>query len=400
MRILVADDDAGTRLIVKRICEKEEHEVLEAKDGVSAYETAVQNNPVVVVLDIHMPAMDGLEVLRRLQDNHATRRMPVIMLTNVPVQKGESVAMSFGASHYIAKPLDPDVLRLAIRAACRELDRPVEEVPVTPAEDYNDVDEIDNASNGNGSIDWEESLPLRREPDETYHTPEAIGVGNFMLDEKLGGGIPLGSLSFIEGDLSAGKSVFCKHLTYTTLVKGHSAAYFSFEDTTHSLIKQMASINLEVSEYYEDGKFRIYPLDESVICGDAERNLTILAKEIERLPSRFKTIVLDAITNLAAHSSETAMIKFISSCKRLCRNGRTIILVAHSATLDEKWLVRLAAVCDAHMRLIVAKMGPKLVKTIEVCKIHAAVLDTGNIVSFEVYPGIGMRLSPISKVTV
>ncbi len=122
MKILVADDDPGTRLIAKRVCQKEGHEVLEARDGRTAYATAVRERPAVMILDIKMPSMDGLEVLEKLQDDPAGRRMPVIMLSNVPVVKAESVAMSFGARHYLSKPLDSDLLRLAVRAACRELE--------------------------------------------------------------------------------------------------------------------------------------------------------------------------------------------------------------------------------------------------------------------------------------
>ena len=79
---------------------------------------------------------------------------------------------------------------------------------------------------------------------------------------------------------------------------------------------------------------------------------------------------------------------------------RTVILVAHSNVFDERLLVRAASLCDVHLKLCVDKMGPKLVKTLEVCKVHKAELDTGNIVSFEVHPGIGMRLNPISKFSV
>ena len=103
--ILVADDERGTRRIVKQLLEKEGHEVLEASDGTSAYELAMSEGPDIGVLDVRMPGMDGFEVLRRLKQHPDTETMPIVMLTSIPVEKGEATAASFGASHYVPKPL-------------------------------------------------------------------------------------------------------------------------------------------------------------------------------------------------------------------------------------------------------------------------------------------------------
>ena len=102
--ILVADDERGTRRIVKQLLEKEGHEVLEASDGTSAYELAMSEGPDIGVLDVRMPGMDGFEVLRRLKQHPDTETMPIVMLTSIPVEKGEATAASFGASHYVPKP--------------------------------------------------------------------------------------------------------------------------------------------------------------------------------------------------------------------------------------------------------------------------------------------------------
>ena len=63
-------------------------------------------------------------------------------------------------------------------------------------------------------------------------------------------------------------------------------------------------------------------------------------------------------------------------------------------------LIRLRALCDVHLRLSVDHIGAKLVKSLEVCKVHNAVLDTVNLIRFEVVPKVGMQLSPYRSITV
>ena len=228
----------------------------------------------------------------------------------------------------------------------------------------------------------------------------AIGVGDLVLDQKLGGGIPPGSLSLIEGQSSAGKSVLCQHLAYSALQKGNSVVYITFEDTTQSLIRKMSSLGLEVSEFFETNRLRVFPLEDPSAYQDPEHVLRVFIQVMEGLPSEFNIIVLDAITNIASYCDDKFIMGFFTNCKRICKSGRTMLLVAHSYVFDEKLLVRVASLCDVHLKVCVEKMGPKLVKSLEVCKIHSAELETGNVVSFEVHPGIGMRINPIAKFSV
>ena len=69
-------------------------------------------------------------------------------------------------------------------------------------------------------------------------------------------------------------------------------------------------------------------------------------------------------------------------------------------SFDERIMVRLRALCDVHFRLSVEKFGQKLLKTLEVCKVHNAELDTGKIVNFDVKPGFGIQISPMNRATI
>ena len=229
-------------------------------------------------------------------------------------------------------------------------------------------------------------------------SPEFIRTGNPRMDERLGGGIPVGSLTLVEGASAAGKSVLCQHFTFGSLGLSHSVAYFSFENTVKSMATQMTSVGLDVSEYLEADALRIYPLAVPTQDTEAESLVAELLQGMERLPKRYRTIIVDAITNLGVYCQEQTIMAFFSSCKRLCNDGFTIILVVHSSTFEESMFIRLRALCDVHFKLCVANFAGRLVKTLEVCKVHNAERPTGNIVAFDVLPGLGIQTNVINTV--
>ena len=80
---------------------------------------------------------------------------------------------------------------------------------------------------------------------------EVISTGVPEVDEKLGGGIPLGSLCLVEGHSDAGKSVLCQHLTNGTLITGEaSVVYYTTENNVRSLISQMDSLAMDVLDHF------------------------------------------------------------------------------------------------------------------------------------------------------
>jgi flagellar protein FlaH len=228
-----------------------------------------------------------------------------------------------------------------------------------------------------------------------------ILTGIREVDEKLGGGIPIGSLGLIEGHSDAGKSVLSQHLTYGALgCSDIGVAYYTTENTVKSLINQMDSLCLFTGDHFLLDRLRIYPL---TIRGDEENTesrFRILVKHFEILPSCYKLIIVDSITLLVAHSDQTSNVDFFSACKNLCDQGRTIILVAHSYAFDEEVLSRSRSLCDAHFRIRLEQMGDRLVKILEVLKVRGADRATGDVVSFEVEPKVGMRIIPMSKARV
>jgi flagellar protein FlaH len=228
-----------------------------------------------------------------------------------------------------------------------------------------------------------------------------ILTGLREVDEKIGGGIPIGSLGLVEGHSDAGKSVLCQHLTYGALtVSETSVAYYTTENTVKSLVNQMDSLNLTTIDHFLMDKLRIFPLSMRGDDSDTNARFRCLLKHFDKLPGYFKLVIVDSITLLVAHSDQVANVDFFSACKNLCDQGRTILLVAHSYAFDEEVLSRTRSLCDAHLRIRLEQMGDRLVKIMEVLKVRGADRPTGDVVTFEVEPKVGMRIIPMSKARV
>jgi flagellar protein FlaH len=228
-----------------------------------------------------------------------------------------------------------------------------------------------------------------------------ILTGIREVDEKLGGGIPVGSLGLIEGHSDAGKSVLCQHLTYGALtVSELSVAYYTTENTVKSLVTQMESLNLSIMDHFLMDKLRIFPLTMRGDDDDTTGRFQALLRHFDKLPMFYRLLIVDSVTLLVAHSDQVANIDFFSACKNLCDQGRTILLVAHSYAFDEEVLQRTRSLCDAHFKIRLEQMGDRLVKILEVLKVRGADRPTGDIVTFEVEPKVGMRIIPMSKARV
>lgn len=230
---------------------------------------------------------------------------------------------------------------------------------------------------------------------------EIIATGIPEVDDKLGGGIPLGSLCLVEGHSDAGKSVLCQHLTNGTLYGGEiSVAYYTTENNIRSLVSQMDSLDMSVLDHFLADRLRIFPLTFRSGLPSGHKPFFVLTHHFSNLPQEFKLIIVDSITLLVAHSEPVAIIDFFSRCKNLCDQGKTIIVVAHSYAFEEDILSRTRSLCDARFRMRLEQIGDSMIKLMEVLKVRGADRPTGDVVSFNIEPKLGMRIIPLAKTRV
>lgn len=225
-----------------------------------------------------------------------------------------------------------------------------------------------------------------------------LSSGNSEIDKKLGEGIPLGSLTLIEGENDTGKSVLCQQFIYGGLRQGHKIAYYSTENTIKSLLMQMESLSLDVSEFYAWGYFRVFPVHLEGVDWTPKQMKSILTLVSDHIKSiRENVIMIDSLTMFTTYSEEDDILEFLTRLKNLCDRGKTIMITLHQHAFKEDTLVRIRSACDCHLFLKKEQVGDRYVSVLEVSKIRGAKKTTGNIVSFEVQPGFGLKIIPISQ---
>ena len=102
-KILLIEDDPLMLRLYKKIFTFEKHEVEVAKDGLEGLNKAKEVKPTLILLDIMMPKMHGLEVLEKLKADEATKKIPVIILTNLAGEQDAEAALAKGAVKYLVK---------------------------------------------------------------------------------------------------------------------------------------------------------------------------------------------------------------------------------------------------------------------------------------------------------
>ena len=114
-KILIVDDSAGIRRRLWEFLAAAGYRLEQAANGIEALDKARSFAPDMVLLDIVMPEMDGLKVLRDLRENAPTRDVPVILITSKSQGKDVKTGFDLGANDYVTKPFDPEVLLARVR---------------------------------------------------------------------------------------------------------------------------------------------------------------------------------------------------------------------------------------------------------------------------------------------
>jgi DNA-binding response OmpR family regulator len=118
--VLLVDDEPKIVQLVRLYLEKDGYRVLAAKDGLEALELARHKRPDLVLLDLMLPGIDGLDVCRILQ---AESDIPIIMLTAKSTDEDTLIGLELGADDYITKPFNPREVVARVRAVLRRLDK-------------------------------------------------------------------------------------------------------------------------------------------------------------------------------------------------------------------------------------------------------------------------------------
>jgi flagellar protein FlaH len=224
-----------------------------------------------------------------------------------------------------------------------------------------------------------------------------VSTGSTEIDKKLGGGIPEGSLILIEGSSNAGKSVITQQFLHGALNSGFRCVLYTTENTPRSLFRQMASLSLDTVDFYLLRAFNVYPVPAAMSPEAASSAFETLLAHISQLEGRYDTVFVDAMTSFVSQVPEAQTLQFLTALKDHVDRNMTIFFTLHSHAFEEAMFMRIRSLCDAHLKLRTQEVRDRLMKVLEVAKVRGAEKTTGNILSFDVEPGLGMRIIPVSS---
>lgn len=121
-RILVADDEPDVLALVSLNLQRAGFDVLKAADGEQAIKMSREEDPALVVLDLMMPGLSGLEVAKLLKQSPQTARIPVLMLTAKSDEVDRIVGLEIGADDYVTKPFSPREIVLRVQSILRRME--------------------------------------------------------------------------------------------------------------------------------------------------------------------------------------------------------------------------------------------------------------------------------------
>lgn len=117
-RALIVDDSATMRNMIKAVMTDMGFDIITAQDGVKAVKAASDEKFDVVITDINMPNMDGIELIRVLRETENMKYTPILVITTEGGDNVKSAGKQAGASGWIVKPFNPDTLQRAINKLC------------------------------------------------------------------------------------------------------------------------------------------------------------------------------------------------------------------------------------------------------------------------------------------
>lgn len=132
-KILIVEDEREIAQLIKHYLEKEGYHACTANTGSEAQQLVASERPDLVVLDLMLPQIDGLEVCKTLRRKPETAHLPIIMLTAKSDESDTVVGLELGADDYMTKPFSPKTLVARVKALLRRVDRATDHKPTSLA---------------------------------------------------------------------------------------------------------------------------------------------------------------------------------------------------------------------------------------------------------------------------
>ena len=108
-RILLVEDNETSMYLISFILKDNGHEVIEARSGEEGVELALKEKPDLIIMDIQLPDIDGLEAVKRIRGSEADSETPIVALTSYAMTGDREKALQAGCTGYVEKPINPEI---------------------------------------------------------------------------------------------------------------------------------------------------------------------------------------------------------------------------------------------------------------------------------------------------
>lgn len=122
-KLLIVDDNENNRIVLSDALDTGEYDLFEATDGLETLSHVEKDPPDLILLDVEMPNLDGIETLKRLKADESTEHIPVIMVTALNTESQISACLDLGAVDHVVKPYSSVIIRARVRSALRSQSR-------------------------------------------------------------------------------------------------------------------------------------------------------------------------------------------------------------------------------------------------------------------------------------
>ncbi len=193
-RVLIIEDERGLTDVLVYNLQREGYEVLVSHDGLEGLRKAQMQAPDLIVLDLMLPKMDGLEVCRELRSGDRTRGIPILMLTAKAEETDQIVGFTMGADDYVTKPFSLKVLMQRVRALHRRHEQSSEPTDVIEHLGVR-IDRVRHKATAQGleldltPTEFRLLECLLRQPGRAFTRPQlmdvAIGEGAIVLERTI-----------------------------------------------------------------------------------------------------------------------------------------------------------------------------------------------------------------------
>lgn len=282
-RILVVDDEPDERFLLRRMFEREGHEVLDASDGAAALAMVRESAPDLIVTDMMMPVMGGAELIRRLRSDPATAGIPILASTGDPGLAGS-------ADVVISKSLPLEDLSAAVKACLKEGRDPL----------------------------------------------ELMSTGIAGLDLVLNGGLERGSVVVLAGSPGTGKTILAQQICFAKASATHRAVYYTTVSEPHTKLVR----HLEPFAFFDGealGTSVEYIHLGSFLVPRGEGGLEPLVSEIVRktLEEEPATVVVDSSKMLRDFADERQLRSALYNLTSRVAHTDTVLLLVGEYTPEE-----------------------------------------------------------------